>query len=515
MHIKHIIQIIHNIPTGTALCTPIFPAIGFVNVCLRVAFHSSPSHEQLLRKLSASIGSILSFACWTVVPFSYEIAPLLLPFALSNGICAGVGYALLDISTGGPKVAATTSSINILKNPILTGGGIGAFTGFVAPNYLYGEAFHILYGMEGVTPLIQQFMAVPFVTGISTTTGFVAGSAMYPLLHYPIFGLEHVPWTYFSGLLLLSSAVMGYTIYNKNDGEKLAALAPDGSFVRPEVVPLLNSIIRFNTQTNKFETFSLSSKSDNKNSWVGPPELSWQGQKVADSMRDYQSRRDSNGEKFTFDNVILGCLCHYFDRGIAERFPNNVIRIRDSKDLKQHRNLMFWTDLSVAFMVERIKGSSSVSLKHSNEEVSSLAQKAIDFLVQNEIFTERKSRKILKSTQMTSLGLELIMTMKQQNIQEIYSEKLESIISIHEIEKWIRKVTPEIILFKCEETDCLKGQSVENQLAQLSWEGKDIKHYKELWEQACVDEYKTRKRHQLVITTGLLASILSGIVYAL
>jgi len=104
-------------------------------------------NETLRTQLSTSIGSILSFACWTIVPYSYNIAPLILPFAISNGISAGFGYAILDVSTGGPKHS------EVLKNPILTGGGIGAFTGFVAPNFLYGEAYNVLYGIDSVSPL--------------------------------------------------------------------------------------------------------------------------------------------------------------------------------------------------------------------------------------------------------------------------------------------------------------------------------------------------------------------------
>ncbi len=124
----------------------------------------------------------------------------MLPFALSNGVSAGVGYAMLDVGTGGPKYS------KVLKNPVLTGGGIGAFTGFVAPNLLYGEAYNLLYGIDSITPIMKQLMASPFVTQISCTTGFFAGCIMYPLLHYPIYGIKSVPWTNFSGLLLVASA---------------------------------------------------------------------------------------------------------------------------------------------------------------------------------------------------------------------------------------------------------------------------------------------------------------------
>lgn len=468
---------------GTALCTPVFPAIGFVNICLRFALPD----PQLRRGLSSSLGSILSFACWTIIPYSYEIAPLLLPFAISNGISAGIGYAFLDITSGGPR------SSSFLKNPILTGGGIGAFTGIIAPRYLYGEAYDILYGIENVTPLMKEIMSWQFVTEISCSTGFIAGCAMYPLLHYPIFGYQRLPWTKFSGLLLMSSFALMYSVYRIDD-EKHGMLTPEGSYVKPEMSKLLNSLMRLNVQTMEFEMYSLTT-----NSWVGSPELYQEVQIIVKSVRNYQRWNEC-----TFDNPLLALLYLFIDKGIAMRFSDHLVTIEDTKELIRKRDQMHKTDLSVAFIIER-----------SKNQGSNLVQIVSNFLISTENFTLRKSQRLLNATEKASLGIELVMIMKQCGMKEIHLETSNNTtISLGEIENWIRKTVPGIILYKTEETAFTQGMSVEAQLDLFSWVSTDLSTAFKRWEHDFVEEERNRKRFAFAIASGLLATICSGILYA-
>ena len=467
---------------GTALCTPIFPAIGFVNICLRFML----PNEQLRTALSASIGSILSFACWTIVPFAYDIAPLLLPFAISNGVCVGVGYALLDVTAGGPKS---------LKHPFV-GGGLGALTGFAAPYYLYGEAYNVLYGIEGVTPLIQHFMAAPFVTEILCTTGFVAGTAMYPLLHYPMFGIKSVPWTNFSGLLLVSSIGMVYALY-ATDTEKNANIAPVGSYVNPEIVPLLNSMVRFNTETAQFEAYSLSSNKE----WVGSPDCYKKGQIVTKQVREYQQQNDYWGERCTFDHPMLGYLCHYFDRGIAQRFKKSLVTLMDERDINKLRDTMHQTDLVVASILDRSR---------NNIQEKSFVEKNYRYLIDHENLSKRWCLKLLKSAEKASLGVELIIAMKENGTDKVHLRHSNTTVSSEDIEKWIRNTSPGLLLYQSDESQHVRGQSIENQLSRLSWTCTNLNKATDKWENAIMEDSSSRRRN-VFLTSSFLATILSAI----
>ena len=444
-------------------------------------------NEKLRSQLSASIGSILSFACWTIVPFSYEIAPLMLPFAISNGISAGVGYAIIDVSTGGPK------NSSILKNPILTGGGIGAFTGLVAPNYLYGEAYNVLYGIDSVTPLIGQVMAVPFVSQISCTTGFVAGCAMYPLLHYPIFGIKNVAWTGFSGVLLVLSAATVYTIY-KTDVNKHDMIAPVGSFCKPDMVPLLNTIVRYNTQTKQFESYSVTTKE-----WVGDPIVCDKGSDMADSIRSYQKNSDSWGQTYTFDNPMLSYLCHYFDRAIAERFPENIVSLKDKQVLSDYEEMMYKTDLVVALVNE----------KNEEKPMQEIVDEKIVQMMSAQKSTYRsKCQRLLKKAASVAVGVELILAMQKQGVNELYCDHLKSIVTLKDVESWVRRRVPELMLFP-EDEDCgFEGESVKSQLHHLEWESKSVDHALENWANLSSKERRTRWKVGIVATIGVFASLL-------
>mmetsp|Transcript_9359 Transcript_9359/g.13932 ORF Transcript_9359/g.13932 Transcript_9359/m.13932 type:complete len:602 (-) Transcript_9359:52-1857(-) len=498
------------VSTSTALCTPVFPAIGFVNFCLRVAL----PNEKLRMKLSASIGSIISFACWTIVPFTYSITPLLLPFALSNGLCAGVGYTILDI--GGSGLAAATnsrvsSSSSLLtsnpffQNTMLTGGGIGAFTGYCAPKFLYGEAYNVLYGIDGVTPIIHQLMASPFVTQLSCTTGFIAGCAIAPLLHYPMFGIGGVPWTYFSGLALAISTVTMYSLY-RIDHDQHATIAPEGSYMKPEMVPLLNSIVRYDVKGGDFGTYSLSSKA-----WVGGPAECQRGKVNAETVRSYQREEDSWGEKYTFDNPVLAYLCHYIDRDIQRQYPEHTVTVKDVNYLIECRDSMCQTDWSVNFIMERSKANNAVGQKNHLEQFDDKVEK---ISVYDESMTKRKRRKVLKSIETVSVGIELILAMKQRGIKDIYSKKRNSMISLDDLEAWVRQKAPGTFMFESDEKDTpFKGESIESQLSRLEWRCQDIENTLTIWEQVAFDERK--KKWLFVIattTTGVLATFLSGML---
>ncbi|OLQ09960.1 hypothetical protein AK812_SmicGene6364 [Symbiodinium microadriaticum] len=81
----------------TALMTPLFPVIGFNQLVFRYA---TPEMKMALHGGT----SMLYFSAMTLMPNAFYYAPILLPFAIGNGVTAGAFYLGADLLAGGPKV---------------------------------------------------------------------------------------------------------------------------------------------------------------------------------------------------------------------------------------------------------------------------------------------------------------------------------------------------------------------------------------------------------------------------
>jgi len=495
------------VSASTALCTPVFPAIGFVNVVLRAAIRDPNIRYQL----SGSMGSILSIAFYTILPYSYQYAPLLVPCAIGNGIAAGGAYAALDVIAGGPTSALGSK---LLRNPLIAGGGIGAFTGLVAPLYLYGPIYNALYGLEGISDAMF-YLTFPHFTGISVATGFAAGVAMYPVLHYPIYGIPSVPWGALTGVVLLGASAALFYIYNPND-ENVMPL-PEGSFVSRKDVPLLDSIIRYDAEQDKFGTYSLTT-----NTYVGDADQKEKGQIIAEGVRKYQSNGWGSGsQQYTFDNQVLSVLGNFLDSGIADRFEKNLVKVKDTRKLQDCEEIMYRTDWVVKCMMER----NSAARNRKNEGATATEKEAADMerLKTYGAMGERECKRRLRNIESTSTAVELIMilrlaekfTSKQTSgilknptefFSSMFSEDKEP--SMPELEKWMRKRCPGILLYKNEEMnmDGLREQSVEAQLERMGWNPPKLDDTLVSWQEVCGQERGKKLLNGLVITTSLLAS---------
>ncbi len=459
----------------------------------------------------------MSIAFYTILPYSYQYAPLLLPCAIGNGIAAGGAYAALDVASGGPASAAGSK---LLKHPLIAGGGIGAFTGFVAPLYLYGPIYHALYGLEGISDALY-YLTFPHFTGISVTTGFAAGVAMYPILHYPIYGIPSVPWMNLTGAVLLGTSAALFYIYNPDD-ENVMPL-PEGCFVAKKDVPLLNSVIRYDVEKDDFGTYSLTT-----NEYVGNGDLKEKGQQMAQTVRKYQ-QGGWNTQQYTFDHQVLAVLGNFFDHGIADRFEKNVVKVRDVRELQDYEEIMYRTDWVVKCMMERNRASKdrySYSMGARKKEASD-----VEKLKKYGIVSDRECKRRLKNIESTSTAVELLMINRlaeknireggaQSNVSSFMSNPLEKIVSYFseekkkkddpsalELETWIRKRCPGILLYRDEEEQAgLSGQSVEAQLETLRWEGPSYSDTLEHWREVCGQERGEKLRNGILITTSLLAS---------
>jgi hypothetical protein len=487
------------VSSSTALCTPIFPAIGFINVVIRSAIRDKTIRAQL----SGSIGSVLSIAFYTIVPYSYQYAPLILPCAIGNGIAAGGAYAALDLVAGGPSSALGST---LLKNPLIAGGAIGAFTGFVAPLYLYGPIYNALYGLEGISEAMY-YLTFPHFTGISVTTGFAAGVAMYPLLHYPIYGIPTIPWTALTGAVLMGSTVALFHTYTTSD-ENVMPL-PEGSYVRSKDVPLLDSIIRYNVEQDEFGTYSLTT-----NEFVGDADEKEKGQIIAESVRKYQTGGwDSASRKYTFDNQVLSVLGNFFDSGVADRFEKNLVKVKDIRELQDFEEMMYRTD----WVVKRLMDKTPPELKVKSDAAD------VEKLIKYGAMSKRERKRRLQNIGSTSIAVELLMLLrlsekhaqtKTRNFFHNPAEMLSSFFSdrndppsIQELEIWIKKRCPNILLYHDEELRYgLKGQSVEAQLERLGWKPSNLDVSLNEWQKMRGEERGKSIVNGLVVTTTILAS---------
>lgn len=461
------------VSTSTAICTPVFPAIGFVNAALRIMMPD----PQLRQKISASSGAILNIAFWYILPFSYDVAPILLPFAIGNGIVAGAAYGCLDIVSGGPQS-------KILKNPLITGGGIGALTGVVAPTLLYGQIYSAMYGIEGMSELIRQGLGLmPFALQISGATGFVAGMALYPLLHYPMFGVKNVHWMNFSGGILLASGVTLYHIYS-SDGEKIMPILPDGSFVTPKEKAILDSVIRYNLTKNSLETYSLSA-----NSWIGPPELHQKAHMISEVVRLYQ--KNSWGSHYTYDDQVLAFLSRWMDNGIAQRYPQHIVTVKDPKELLQCQKQLQKTDLIVYSILERTN--------HKTADMESVIDKLNSY---GKSTSKREKMRLIQDIQSVCVAVEVLMSQRRAGTQDV---KLQEEVTV-----WIRKHVPDILLTIEEENqhNGSLGQSIESQLKSAKWNMDQNVAIANWEEQKTLERRKLRNR-RIMIFSGALLSLAS------
>lgn len=509
--------------SSTALCTHVFPTIGFKKLHARFTIPD----PNLRAKFNASLGTIFNIAFYYILPFGIEYSPLLLPFAIGNGIVAGGAYAILDTASRSIP-PALSSSIDpsrgqmLMQNPLVAGGGIGATTGLIAP-HLYGSICETLYGVEGLSnscsALINSF---PFFLQISATTGFAAGVMMYPILHYPIHGIQNVKWQGFSGVLLLASSMTVYYMY-RPEGMQDNLVCPDGAFVDRSLVPLLSAIVRYRVSEGKFGAYSMEG-----GEWLGEPGLKDKGQMIADGVRRYHapgwwdgSNDGGGGKNYTFDNQILAFYCSWCDRGLGEKHKDRLVHVLDVKELQAYEDSMFRTDWAVKGIIEMKAGSPIALHKHEEDESrienindDTMREKIQQMKAYGSAMSDRECKRRVESIEATSVAVQLLMTIRQ--IDSAHDSGSDSIINaanntpivVADLEGIVRKRAPGILLYKTEEAKKgVKGQSVESQLEASRWKAPALDDALAKWQTLQGTERGRKIRNGLLITSGILASL--------
>ena len=488
----------------TAVATPAFPAIGFVNLVLRLAL----SNTETRSLLSASIGSVLSFATWTLVPAFYNLAPVILPCAIGNGLVAGASFGVLDAIAN----RSTQIKYYLYHNP-LGAGAIGAVTGFVAPYFVYGPLFQAMYGLEGMTESTRMILAYPMATQITMATGLVAGWAMFPVLYFPMNGITGASWKYFSAPALLGISLALLYVYTPNEGMTV----PDGTYIEPQDVALLDSIVRYNVSREKSQAFSLSS-----GQWVvGPVECVQTGRELLSQLeitrnQNYSYWQDDNTTITTFDDRLIAWLDSYTWLDGASNYPNHVVSIPNRKKLESKQQILLETDAVVAYIVQRAK---------QNEKTMTQTQllEAIEKMDElNPKNKKAKSGKVLlqqlQSMEALSVAVELLLLLRQQQQQQDDETKDHMERTIQECEQFIHlhnNKTPIVLYAKDEEVDpYLKGVSVESQLQALGWniKDRDVEELLPMWQEVYQEHEDQRWRDLAIQGAGvvLLSSLMAA-----
>lgn len=471
------------VSTTTALATPSFPALGFLYAALRLIVPDA----DLRKAMEGRWGTLLSFTTWTALPTLYHgsVASLMLPCAVSNGLVAGCLYGLVDVASGGPA-----GHMKQVYNTPLLGSGIGLSVGYLAPHYVYGPAME-LYGFDGMTTSISYVLNAPLLTEVSIVTGAIAGLILHPLLHYPIHGVPGVHWNYFSGALLAVSSLGMYYVYY---GRKSVGLpVPEGSYINAKELNLVNSVLRYNTSSSEIQTYSLQSSQ-----FLGTKQMYIQGQEIAEKARLY----GKNGNA-VLDDRLLSFIYNYWDEKIRSKYSSHIVDVKSSDYLKETQNSLAVTDAVVALIAEQSAGTTSGQYTKQNN-----IQSIFDNLNTLRGDPNRKQKSKMKaSLDEVCIALVLLMALKHKT-DALCSTTCSTLIN--ELEQFIRKTCPNIILYTSDEI--YRGTSIESQLEAAGLKESDISLALEKWDNLCKDKNAHKKKIGLLFVSGVVLSVAASLM---
>ena len=467
------------VSSATALATPAFPALGFLYVVGRAAVRDAA----VRRSLEGRTGAVVSFAAWTLVPTLYggPVASLILPCAIGNAAVAGSIYGALDLACGGPTTEAGRWA---LRTPYITGGGIGAATGYLGPNYAYGPILERLYGLDGMSASVERLMSYPLANEVCVATGALAGVLMYPLLYLPTEGVPGVRWQLSSGLALAATVgALGYVyMLQKDSGLPL----PEGSYLSPTDLDLVLSILRYNSLRERIETYS-----PGRDRFLGPEQMRLDGAEIAESCRSY-SHWD---KKAVFNDRLLAFAYNYWDTTTADRYPDNVVEIPTVDETSRRQGVVATSDaLAAALMLGERRG----------EEGMERILRTVD-----EITRDGRGKAGIPSIDTfedVASALEVLMT------HRIHGRDLPADSTERQLEDFVRRRCPEALLSPSDET--FARTSVETQLRNSGWKAPDEGRSTSRWDGASERERRRTVRRRAVIaaTGGAALLAIAGIL---
>ena len=387
----------------------------------------------------------------------------------------------------------------------MTGAGIGMAVGYIAPKYIYGPVMEQFYSLDGMSQTIHQLMAFPYATEVSVVTGAIAGTFSHPLLYYPINGVPGLHWKYFSGVVLAGvTSALFYVYFGRRD---VGLPVPEGSFINPTQLEIVNSIPRYNTLTGEIETFSLKTRQ-----FIGPIDKYREGMKLAEKCRSYIAKSKS-GNNVVFDDRLLAFVYNYWDMDVKIRYPEHVIHgIKTREELQQLQNSMALTDVHVAAILqhERLDEADQSDPTNpgggSNTRNMTSVQSIID-----ELNSMSEGGNLLPPSNYKQIGdvvvaIEVLMIMKQKHSDELVGD----VVSIQKLEQFVHRHCPALILHTADEQ--YVGESIESQLRTAKWKSPELSKAVARWDQ--VQQQDTRRvwmNRSLLALCGIVLSIVGSI----
>lgn len=217
----------------TALMTPLFPVIGFNQLVFRFV-------DPVTRTAINGGTSMLYFSCMVLVPKVFFYAPLMLPFALGNGVTSGILYLALEAGAGGPEALA---ALRVGPFPV-AGPLLGLATALLVP-FVYPISWSAVY--PEVSSMLMEPSTWDFIWSICyennivppclATTGLAVGAVTHLFLKPVIVGIPGVPWTTSAGGVLAATLVGLGALYSTATRTSVQHLRDvelpesDGSFI--------------------------------------------------------------------------------------------------------------------------------------------------------------------------------------------------------------------------------------------------------------------------------------------
>lgn len=221
---------------ATALATPAFPVIGFNQIAFRF-------FDPVTRMALAGGTSFAYFSCMTLLPNAFYYAPILLPFAIGNGVTASAVYFAFDKGAGGPKELV---ALNLAGGWIpVAGPAIGVTTALLAPltfpvcwDLCFREPSDVR-GMLFTDPDVYNFISNMCYNSVGipclAVTGLAAGTFLHVLLRPVIVGQPGWHWHHLAGAVLAASSfglVALYSTSTRTDVPHLRDVNLDGQTSR-------------------------------------------------------------------------------------------------------------------------------------------------------------------------------------------------------------------------------------------------------------------------------------------
>ncbi|CAB9526383.1 succinylglutamate desuccinylase aspartoacylase [Seminavis robusta] len=468
------------VATTTAIATPAFPVIGFLNIGLRYFVWDSQTRYAVLgaTTLVGAVGTLLSFAANDLLPLAYSYGQLFLPFAVVNGGLAGTAYLALDVSLGTATIASSP----------WTGAVIGSFVGMVGPySGLYDQAFQWFYDMPDADGWFKAMLSNSFMLPITVTTGAAAGACMHPLLYYPIVGFRGVHWSRLSGPLLLAATALMINVYHGDYFNN--TLFPEETYLAANEKSGLALVPRMQAKTLQVQDWG---------SAVGyQPEGTGKAARQSVQIKlDFAKNSATNRTDMVFASRRQAWL-HYVTNGAFGR-DVAITNVPSEREINQQSRQLLLGDGAVSFAMIR-------SNKHENSSTlrEQLTQLATVLYGQPKRGAPERIAEAVQRIELASYGVALLFSQKTSKGKNDARRR-------KALENGIRRVVPGILLYRVEETDATKGCSVESQLEELAWDGsQDEEHTSRRWSTGLqkivsAEQNKAKVRQFLWAISGLL-----------